>query len=309
MTAATRPPRPPDQNGPAGPAGPDRPPRVGAASPAGRRITRSMGLARRLGLQLGVFAVLVAAWEIATRRADKPFFPRPSEIAETIGERWLSGPASHLFLTAEVGDELVPSVVRVLGGWAIAAVIGISLGIALGRAGWLADFVNPLLHFLRAVPPPALLPVFVVLLGLGASMQLAVIVFGAVWPIVLNAVDGARSVQPVQEDTARVFRVSRAQWLFGVVLPAAAPKIFAGLRISLSIALILMVIAELTGASPGLGATMTDALHDFQLPAAWSVIVVLGLLGYVLNSGLLAVEHRVLRWHRGAQHQHTDQAR
>ncbi|HEY3259862.1 MAG TPA: ABC transporter permease [Pseudonocardiaceae bacterium] len=253
-----------------------------------------------------VLAGLVAVWELVTRRADNPYFPRPSVIAEVIHERWLSGPPSHLFLTDAVSDDVLPSLVRLLSGWGIAAVFGITLGVALGRSGLLADFLAPVLHFLRAVPPPALLPVFIVLIGLGSTMQLAVITFGVIWPILLNAADGARSVPATQVDTARTFRVSRTQWLLGVVLPSASPKIFAGLRISLSLSLILMVISEQVGSSNGLGRSLLDAQREFSLRSMWAVIVLLGVLGYLLNSALLAVERRLLRWHLGSRGQLAD---
>jgi len=272
----------------------------------------SHGLARRafatapVLARWAVLAGLVALWELATWRAENPFFPRPTAIAEAIKEQWLSGPPSRLFLTEAVREDVLPSLVRLLGGWAIAGVLGVSLGLAIGRSAWLEDFLAPVLHFLRAVPPPALLPVFIVLIGLGSSMQLAVIIFGVIWPILLNAVDGARSVPATQVDTARVFRVSRLRWLFGVVLPSASPKIFAGLRISLSLSLILMVISEQVGSSNGLGSSLVDAQRNFSLRSMWAVIVLLGVLGYLLNSGLLAIERRALRWHLGSSGQLAD---
>jgi len=253
-----------------------------------------------------VLAGMIALWEYVTKRADDPFFPRPSVIAEVIQERWLSGPASHLFLSSNVSKDVVPSLTRVLGGWGIAAVLGITVGVAIGRSDRLHDYLAPVLHFLRAVPPPALLPVFIVLIGLGSSMQLSLIVFGVVWPVLLNAADGARSVPLTQVETARVFRVSRIRWLLGVVLPSASPKIFAGLRISLSLSLILMVISEQVGSSFGLGRTLVDAQRDFSLRGMWAVIVILGVLGYLLNAALVAVERRVLRWHLGASGQLSD---
>jgi ABC-type nitrate/sulfonate/bicarbonate transport system permease component len=266
-------------------------------------VTRGTLVIKHRLAQLAVLVVLVAGWELATRLAEDPFFPRPSKIAKNMRELWFSGPASQLWLTENVREDIVPSLSRLLGGWAIAAVIGIGIGVALGRLPMLADYLGPLLHFLRAVPPPALLPVFIVILGLSTTMQLGVIVFGVIWPIMLNSIDGARSVQPTQVETARVFRVTRLRWLFGVVLPAAAPKIFAGLRISLSLALILMVISELIGTTDGLGRALEDAKGEFSIPDMWAVVVLLGILGYVLNAALLAIENVVLRWHHGARAQ------
>lgn len=253
-----------------------------------------------------VLAGLVVLWELVTKQADDPFFPRPSVIAGAIHERWLSGPPSRLFLSAAVRHDVLPSLLRLLAGFGIAALAGIAIGVALGRSQRLSEYVAPVLHFLRAVPPPALLPVFIVLIGLGSSMQVSVIVFGVIWPILLNSADGARAVPATQVETARAFRVSRARWLFGVLLPSASPKIFAGLRISLSLAVILMVISEQLGSSNGLGRSLVDAQRAFSLRDMWAVIVLLGILGYLLNSALLAVERRLLRWHLGSRAQLAD---
>jgi ABC-type nitrate/sulfonate/bicarbonate transport system permease component len=165
------------------------------------------------------------------------------------------------------------------------------------------DYCGPLLAFVRAVPVPVLVPVFITLLGIGAPMQVSVIVFGVLWPILLNCVDGVRSVDQTKVDTARAFRVSRVQWILGVVLPAALPKIFAGLRVSLSLGLVLMVVSELVGATNGIGYQLIFSQHQFDFPTMWAGIVLLGVLGYVLNSLLLAAQRRVLTWQPDAETQ------
>ncbi|RZS41059.1 ABC-type nitrate/sulfonate/bicarbonate transport system permease component [Herbihabitans rhizosphaerae] len=246
-------------------------------------ITRRLGgLAHRWAL----FAFVVVAWELVTRSVDDLLFPPPSEIARATADTWFSG---------KFAEDVLPSLGRMLGGWAIAAVIGIALGVALGRSRVAMDYAGPAMHFFRAIPPPLLVPFFLVTMGLD-GMHTGTIVFGAVWPILLNSVDGARSVDAVKIDTARTFRLSRAQWMVGVVLPAASPKIFAGLRVSLSIALILMVISELVGAANGIGRELKDAQESYQNPAMWTWIVLLGLLGYLFNSMLLIAERHLLGW-------------
>ncbi|MCP2259489.1 ABC-type nitrate/sulfonate/bicarbonate transport system, permease component [Streptoalloteichus tenebrarius] len=244
----------------------------------------------------GVFAALVVVWELATRAAVSPFFPTPLTILRTMRDQWLSGPASRLFLSDEVFGDVLPSVGRMLGGWALACVIGVAVGVALGRSRVAMDYVGPLLAFARAIPPPMLVPVFLVLLSIGTPMQLATIIFGTLWPVVLNAVDGARAVDSVKVETARVFRLPRHQWLLGVVVPSALPKIFAGVRVSLSLALILMVISELVGATNGIGYQLIYAQRQFDLPTMWAGIVLLGVLGYLFNTLLLAGERRALSW-------------
>jgi ABC-type nitrate/sulfonate/bicarbonate transport system permease component len=265
--------------------------------PAARgRVGRGVsGFARKWLL----FVVLVVLWEIATRLSQSVFFPPPSKIAVAAAKLWFSGPASHIFLGDAVFDHILPSLARVLGGWLISAVIGIALGLALGRSRTGMDYVGPLFAFFRAIPPPALVPVFIVLFHIGPGMQVATIIFGSLWPIVLNTVDGARSVDKVKAETARAFRTPRRYWIGLVVLPAALPKIFAGLRLSLSIALILMAISELVGAINGIGYALLFAQRAYDFDQMWAWIVLLGILGYGFNAALLAVERRVLAWQPG----------
>ena len=259
----------------------------------GRRAARGAASVLRNWL---LFAILVVVWEFAARAGGSKFFPPPTEIAVSAAKLWFTGPASHLFLTDAVFDNVFPSLGRMLGGWSLAAVVGIVLGVLIGRSARAMDYVGPLFAFFRSIPPPTLIPVFAVLFGLSSGMQIGSIIFGAVWPVLLNAVDGVRSVDQVKVETARSFRTPRPYWLAMVVLPAAAPKIFAGLRVSLSISLLLMVISELVGAYNGIGRSLMNAQQDFDFPTMWAWLVLLGILGYVFNTIFLAAERRVLAW-------------
>lgn len=243
-----------------------------------------------------VFAIALVAWELAARLAGSTFFPPPTRILQAMGEGWFNGPASSLFLGEVVFQDVLTSIGRLAAGWAIAVVLGVGLGVLLGRTRTAMDYVGPLFAFMRAIPPPVLVPVFLVLLGIDNTMQITVIVFGAVWPILMNTVDGVRSVDQVKVDTARSFRIPTPHWVLGVVLPAATPKIFAGLRVSLSIALVLMVVSELVGATNGIGYRLIFDQRQWDFPAMWAGIVLLGVLGYALNTVLLAAERRALRW-------------
>ncbi|TDV41856.1 ABC transporter permease [Actinophytocola oryzae] len=276
----------------------ERAPRTAAAPRRTSDTRRSFG--RRVAGFVGkwlVFAVCVVLWQLATVSADEPYFPTPQVIGSKMVDLWLSGPPAHLFLTDQVAVDVLPSVLRILGGWAAASVIGITLGLVLGRSDKAYDYLSPTLNFLRSIPPPALLPVFFVLFPLGTPMQLAMIIFGVIWPILLNTIDGAHTLDETVVETTRSMRLSKLRFLATVVFPAALPKIFAGLRVSLSLALILMVISELKGGDDGLGAQMILAQRNFDLPAMWAGIVLLGILGYVLNALLLAVQNRVIGWH------------
>ncbi|MEU3274666.1 ABC transporter permease [Saccharomonospora sp. NPDC006951] len=250
------------------------------------------GFVQRWALFLGA----VAVWELVTRLADDNFFPPPTKILATAGELWFTGPSSQLFLTDSVFDDILPSLGRMFGGWAIAVVLGVGIGVALGRSKTGMEYVGPLFAFMRAIPPPTLIPVFLVLFSMGTGMKLATIIFGTVWPILLNTVDGVRSVSNTQRETARSFRTPKPYWISMVVLPAAMPKIFAGLRLSLSLALILMVVSEMVGVTDGIGFQLIFSQQQYDFELMWSWIVLLGVLGYGLNALLLMVERRVLGW-------------
>jgi ABC-type nitrate/sulfonate/bicarbonate transport system permease component len=268
------------------------------------RVPKGPRRHRRAAEVLGrwvVFAGFVAAWQLATTLADEPYFPTPQTIGGAMADLWLSGPATHLWLSDAVFHDVVPSLLRLLGGWAAAGVIGVVLGLALGRSDKLHDYFSPTISFLRSIPPPALLPVFLVLFPIGTPMQLATIIFGVVWPVLLNTIDGAHTLDETVVETTRSMRLSKPRFLATVVLPAASPKIFAGLRVSLSLALILMVISELVGSTNGIGYQMITAQRNFSVSDMWAGIVLLGILGYVLNVLLLAVQNRVIGWHTSSK--------
>jgi ABC-type nitrate/sulfonate/bicarbonate transport system permease component len=214
---------------------------------------------------------------------------------------WLSGPPGHLFLSDGVFRDILPSLARALGGWMLAALIGVPLGVLIGRWRRASEFLDPTLQFLRAIPGPALIPVFIILLGTESTMRVTLIAFGSVWPILLNTIEGTQTVDPVQLDTARAFRLPALARLRRIILPAAAPKIFAGLRISLSLAVILMVVSELVASTSGIGYRIQNAQIMFLLTDMWCGIVLLALIGYALNALFLKFEARILRWHHRAR--------
>ncbi|GAA1522278.1 ABC transporter permease [Sphaerisporangium rubeum] len=271
------------------------------APPAPSRPRRTRGALTALAAQVWLVPVAVAVWEAAARVAESVYFPPPSQIATRMYELWLTGPASRLFLTDEALDTFGPSLGRLFGGWLMACVAGVAIGVAVGRSRVLADYVDPVIEFCRAVPPAALIPLFIVLFKTSTQMQVATIVYGVIWPILINTIDGARYVDRVHTDTARVFGVRGARRLVRVVLPSAAPKIFAGLRLSLSLAVVLMVVSELVGATDGIGYQLMFTQQTFDMAAMWGSIVVLGILGYTLNASFLLAEKRILSWHRRAR--------
>ena len=247
-----------------------------------------------IALRISVLAGLAVAAQLLALLANDPVsWPRLTDVIARLWSSWVTEPAAWT-------DAIAPSLARLLAGWAGALAVGVTVGTLLGLSATARDYLGPAINFLRAIPPPALLPLFIVLLGIGDGMKAAVIGFGAVWPILLNTADGVASVEPLQRDTARAYRIGFRDELLRIILPAAGPKVFAGLRISLSIAVILMVISEMVATVDGVGFALVQAQRSFRTLDVWAAILVLGVIGFALNAALAAVEGRTLRWHRGA---------
>jgi ABC-type nitrate/sulfonate/bicarbonate transport system permease component len=248
------------------------------------------GRVRRVAAALGLPVVLIAVWWGASASSTNYYFPPLPTILEQFGELWFS----DRFLS-----DVVPSLLRLTAGFTLAAVIGISLGIALGLTDALRRGAEPVLEFARAIPPTVLVPVIALVAGIGDTSKVLVIVSGCLWPVLLNTVEGVRAADEVMLDTCRTFGVTRAARLRHMVLPAASPQIAVGLRQSLSIGLILMVIGEMFAASNGLGFSIVQFQRSFAIPEMWSGILLLGLIGFVLSVLFTLVEKRALGWYLG----------
>lgn len=243
-----------------------------------------------LALKIVVLGGLLAFWWWATAQADSLFFPTPDRVFESVWNDWIKNFGDSW------SENFWPSLKRLMLGFGLAALLSVVIGVAIGRSRRFGEYVEPIIHFIRAIPPPAMLPLFIILLGIEDLQKIVLIATGVFPPILLNTIDGVRSIDPQQFDTAKVFQVGKVRQVTHVILPAAAPKIFAGLRISMSIAVILMVISELFAATDGLGFRILQSSRTFKYVELWAGIIVLGVVGTVLNALLTLVERRVLRW-------------
>ncbi|MFD9283584.1 ABC transporter permease [Streptomyces mirabilis] len=244
----------------------------------------------RLFFVVALPALLVALWWLASDGSTNVYWPPLRTILRTFPDVWTS---------ERLRSDLVPSVLRLLAGYAAAGVVGVALGTVIGSYRRVRAVCEPVLEFLRALPPPVLVPVIMLFAGIGDTMKVAVIASGCVWPILLNTVEGVRAVDSVMAETARSYGITGMARLRSVVLRAASPQIFAGLRQALSIGIILMVISEMFAASNGLGFTIVQFQRSFAIPDMWTGILVLGLLGFLLSVVFRLVERRVLGWYHG----------
>lgn len=245
---------------------------------------------RGLFFALALPVVLVAVWWLTSEGSTNFYYPPLSGILSDFGHTWLS---------ARLRTDVLPSIIRLVIGYAAAVVLGIGLGVLLGANRGLRRFTEPVLEFFRAIPPPALIPVLFLFFGIGNGAKIIVIVSGAVWPILLNTVEGVRAVDEVLADTSRSYGVSGLARLRYLVLPSASPQIVAGMRQALSIAIILMVISEMFGSTNGLGFAVVQFQRSFAIPSMWGGIILLGLLGVVLSLLFELFERRALRWYLG----------
>jgi len=245
---------------------------------------------RSVLLALGLPVVLVAVWWFASAGSTDFYFPPLSKIVEVFPETWF-GP--------RLVDDVLPSLARLAIGYLAALVVGIALGVLIGSNRWVRALTEPLLEFLRAVPPPVLVPILMLMAGIGDLMKVLVIATGCLWPVLLNTVEGVRGVDQVLADTCRSYRIRGRLRLWHLVLRGASPQIVTGARQALSIGIILMVISEMFVANSGIGFTVIQFKDGFRIPQMWSGVILLGLLGVLLSVVFRLVEHRVLGWYHG----------
>ncbi|GAT72412.1 putative ABC-type nitrate/sulfonate transport system permease component [Microbacterium sp. HM58-2] len=263
------------------------------------RIARrqSRGSAPRwllIGAEIAVPVMLLGLWWFASAGSLNAFFPPLQRIVERLWQL-VQTPAFLVDVASSVGNLVV--------SFLLATVIGVLLGLALGLVRVLSWFVEPTIHFFRAIPPVALVPIFVSLIGFGNETRVLSITLAAVFPILISTIDGVRAGEPTLEMVSRVYRLSAAERLFSVMLPAASPRILSGMQVSLITAFVVMIASEMLGSSTGLGAATLLAQQSFAIPDMWAGILVLGVIGYLATALFTLFRRRVLRWYIASQQQ------
>jgi ABC-type nitrate/sulfonate/bicarbonate transport system permease component len=250
-------------------------------------------MSSRAGRALPSLVVVLAsllAWEVAARRGALPqrWSPAPSSVGSALAHQVVT-PAFWI------------AVGQTLEGWAaglaLAAAIAVPVGLVVGSVPLLYHAVRVPIEFLRPVPSVALIPLAILVFGIGFSTKVFLVVFAATWPLLLQTIYGVQDVDPVARDTMRSFGVGRLRRLLVVTLPSAGPYVATGLRLSSSVALILAVTTELVIGAPGLGSAITAAENGNSTALVYALIVATGALGWALSATIALVERRVLGWH------------
>jgi ABC-type nitrate/sulfonate/bicarbonate transport system permease component len=244
-----------------------------------------------IGAEIAVPVLILVGWQLWTVNANDPKFPRLSTILVKFQDLWLF---------SDFGTHVVPSLERIAMGFGIAVVVGVALGIPIGLIRWARLWTMPYIEYWRAMPPPALIPISIVLLhSIGNTQKVSFIAFFCLFPILLNTIDGVRAIEPTLMETARSYGIPWRETVRRIVLPAAMPQIFAGMRTSLSLAVIVMVLTEYWASTSGVGYVLNISKSTLQFTTMWAAILLIGLLGYLLNLAFGLFEKRALAWHRG----------
>jgi ABC-type nitrate/sulfonate/bicarbonate transport system permease component len=247
---------------------------------------------KKPAVEIGTTVAIVAALWLWTNGASSYYYPPLGDVLTAFKDTWLFD---------RFGADVVPSLLRLAAGFAIAVVLGIGLGVVLGLNATLRRMASPIIEFMRALPAPALIPFAILVLGVEDDAKIFLIAIVCIFPVLLNTIDGVAGVEPTLLDTTTVYRIGALDRLRFVILPAAAPQIFAGMRTSLSLSLILMVISEMVASANGIGYFILQSQRSFAITEMWSGILLLGLLGYLFNFVFTLIERRVLAWHQGAR--------
>jgi sulfonate transport system permease protein len=236
-----------------------------------------------------VAAGFVGLWQMAAnlRLVSPVFLPGPDRAWASLVRGFAGG---------DLWGKLLGTLEHMVYGWFVASIAGIALGALIGSSRIMRSYVAPSLEFLRPLPVSAIIPVAIAIFGLTQSMALFVIAFGAIWPMLLATIHGFAAVEPRLYEVARSLQLSRAAVMFKIALPSASPDILSGMRLSLTVALILSVVCEILAGLDGLGQWVLLSARSFRSADLFAGVILLGVIGYVTAFMMSAVERRLLIW-------------
>jgi sulfonate transport system permease protein len=239
-------------------------------------------------LVLGGF---IALWWAASSSGwvNRAFLPTPQATMASLIQGLTSGDlAAYTWATLS----------RMVSGWVLASVLGIALGALIGSSVRAREWIAPTLEFIRPLPASAVMPLAIALFGLSGNMVLAVVAFGAMWPVLLATLHGLAHVHPQLREVSRSLELGHLAFVLKIGLPNALPDILAGMRLSLTVSLIVSVVGEMIASQPGLGQAILLAARSFQASDLFAGIVLLGAMGFMSNVLLALAERSLLRWQR-----------
>src|SRR3954451_5430833 len=236
-----------------------------------------------------VIILLLMFWEVAPRGGlvDRTFFPPFSKVVEGL---W------GLAISGDLYAHFIASIVRSLSGFGLAILIAIPLGLIIGWYPLAKELLNPVLELFRNTAALALLPVFILLLGIGGTSKISIVLFACVFPILLNTINAVRNVDSLLIRSAKSMGLSSYQLFYKVIIPASIPTIFTGIRMAGSASILVLIAAEMVGAKEGLGYLISYTQMNFQIPQMYAGIITISVLGLILNCILVSIERKFPGW-------------
>ncbi len=250
--------------------------------------------ARTLSSSLGsifVLGLVIACWTMASESqwVSKVFLPTPAATWSSLVEGLREG---------ALWEQSLATLRRMVEGWLAACAVGVLLGALVGTSATARAWLQPLLEFVRPLPASAVMPLAISIFGLGPNMVLFVVAFGAMWPVLLSTLHGFAQVEYRLREVSSALQMPRAAFVWKIALPSAMPDILAGMRLSMTVSLIVAVVGEMIASQTGLGQAILLAARSFRASDLFAGIVLLGAIGFAANALLAGAEKRLLRWQR-----------
>ncbi|TYP69736.1 ABC transporter permease [Paenibacillus methanolicus] len=262
---------------------------IGSAQRRSSAIAAPLGIAGKVLKRTIAILALAATWEVVPRAGlvETAFLPPLSEVLQA----WWG-----LLTSGELWTHTEASLIRSLAGFGIAIAAAIPLGLLIGWYKGLSELLTPVLELFRNTAALALLPVFTLILGIGETSKITLIVYACSWPILLNTISGVKNVDPLLIKSAKSMGLSPLKLFIKVILPAAVPTIFTGVRLAGAGSILVLIAAEMVGAKAGLGYLINYAQFNFQAPEMYAGIISISLIGLLFNQGLVTLEKRFTAW-------------
>lgn len=268
---------------------------VGAAGPAGAKRGGLSERAQGILLATAFPLALILLWHQLVVMTGTKLVPTPYQVGVMMWDFTFGGIHNDAF-SGTILTHLLASMQRVYGGFALAIVIGIPLGLLIGKVKLIRQMLDPTLSLLRPIPVTAWLPLSMIFFGLGPRSAVFLVFLGAFYPILLNTIFGVRSVDPRLFEAASMLGCDGSSLFRQVVLPAAMPGIFNGLRLAHGFAWILIVVGEMTGVPTGLGSVIMDGRTLSRTDLVITGMIIIGIAGFLTDRIIVAINNRVLRW-------------
>ncbi|MCM3728424.1 ABC transporter permease [Neobacillus cucumis] len=260
------------------------------------RIRFSFHWVQSLIKQSIVILLLLILWETAPRMGlvDPTFFPPFSKVAES----WWG-----LLISGDLYAHFQASILRSLFGFGLAILVAIPMGLIIGWYPLASKLLNPVLEVFRNTAALALLPVFILLLGIGETSKVSIVFFACTFPILLNTINAVRNVDPLLIKAAKSMALPSYRLFYKVILPASIPTIFTGIRMAGSSSILVLIAAEMVGAKEGLGYLINYSQQNFQIPQMYAGIITISLLGVAINYLLISLERKFSSWKTNSNQQ------